>query len=455
MLDMEHKNLYGITACDLAICQTKLEQQKAFMLSNEYINELGEHKTWLDCSMSANFSPRYYAEISNRVNVLSSFSIDLDQVPVFLTITLNGCFRQALKGDYSKFKAKDRKHLPELIKRKVINNISLTISDLVAILNYQWNLFIMRYNRHFKKVDRSYIRCFEPHKKDGVPHIHALFYVPAFTIDFMKRIFKDIFHAPQNLKTDAITLEQERNGEFNGFQTSINNPSGYVMKYIQKTFLNLNETDKLDELAAWYVKHKIRRFLSSRSRVPLWVYRKINFISSMQDFYHLNDAMGEDDAIMEWNKTEDYIYLYFPGRKERIVYDNGKLEHYICGRLINSYDKGKPPRYKDSPYRLDNKLVSSEDITANRIYKQAAAFRKDMAVFFGETDKIVSRMKNYELVNYYQNLPSDVNPQHIAYVENLMLDRDLDCFTHYHEKHDLNDPDVKSMIDRFMICNEF
>lgn len=78
-----------------------------------------------------------------------------------------------------------------------------------------------------------------------------------------------------------------------------------------------------------------------------------------------------------------------------------------------------------------------------------------MAVFFGETDKIVSRMKDYELVNYYQNLPSDMNPQHIAYVENLMLDRDLDCFTHYHEKHDLNDPDVKSMIDRFMICDEF
>jgi len=69
--------------------------------------------------------------------------------------------------------------------------------------------------------------------------------------------------------------------------------------------------------------------------------------------------------------------------------------------------------------------------------------------------KPVSKMLDYELVNYYQSLGCDVNVQHLAYVENLMLDRELDNFTHYHKKHDLNVPDVDSFVDRFLVCNEF
>ena len=72
-----------------------------------------------------------------------------------------------------------------------------------------------------------------------------------------------------------------------------------------------------------------------------------------------------------------------------------------------------------------------------------------------EKHKPVSRMKDYELVNYYQSLGGDVNVQHLAYVENLMLDRNLDNFTHYHERHDLNAPDIDSFVDRCLICNEF
>ena len=329
--------MYGISEFDLLQCQDKLEKQKEYLLSQGYVNSLGECKTLLDCSMAANFSGNYYAEISNRVNTMASFSIDLQQKPVFLTITLNGCFRGALHGDYSKFKAKDMKFLPTQIKHKIKQGLSLTIKDLVIILNHQWNLFIMRYNRKFKGVERSYIRCFEPHKKDGVPHIHALFYVPGYTIDYMLKIYKDLFNAPQNLKTNAITPEQARNGEINGFQTSINNPSGYVMKYIQKTFINLKETEELDDLSAWYVKHKVRRFLSSRTKVPLWVYRKINFISDMQDFYHLNDHKNDDDAILEWNYLDQYIYIKFPKLREELIYLDGSLEYYRYGKLLHTY----------------------------------------------------------------------------------------------------------------------
>lgn len=448
--------MFGITETDLQICRDKIEQQKAYMLSHTFVNELGECKSLLDCSFSANLSSKYYAEVSNRVNTLASFSILYDQCPVFLTITLNGCFRGALQGDYSKFKAIDMKFLPAEIKYKIKNCVALTISDLVAVLNYQWRTFFRRFNARVGKIDYSYIRCFEPHKKDGVPHIHALFYVPVNCVKIMQDIYKDVFYAPQNLKTDAITPEQARNGEFNGFQTSINNPTGYVMKYIQKTFINLKETDELDELAAWYIKHKVRRFLSSRTKVPLWVYRKINFISSFQDFYHLNDALNDSENVIEWNKTEDYIYLNLPFRREELVYLDGKLEHYIAGKLINSYDRMRPSKNLENSYRVDGKCPESIDITINKLAKEAAVFRRDMAICFGELKKPVTKMKNWELYNYYDKLDKEnCNIQHLAYVENLMLERGLDDFTHFHKKHDLNKPILEDFTKRGLRECEF
>ena len=437
--------MYGINKTDLSVAQDKLDFQKSYLKNQSFINALGNPKTLLDISMSANFSSKYYAEVSNRVNTIASFSIDYEQSPVFLTITLNGCFRNALHGDYSKFKALDRKYIPQELKYKIKGGKNMTISDLVRILNYQWQLFIMRLNFKFKKVERSYIRCFEPHKKDGVPHIHALFYVPAHVIPFMLKIYKDLFNAPQNLRTNAITPEQARNGEINGFQTSINNPSGYVMKYIQKTFINVKETDKLDELSAWYVKHKVRRFLSSRSKVPLWVYRKINFISSFQDFYHLCDIKNDEDSVIEWDYLSNYIYINMPRRKESLIYDDGKLEHYICGRLMNSYDLQKPEKF-DVKFRVDGKCPTSDDINDQVERKR---FNEWLDFVFYKKHKPASKMKDYELVAYYQGLDKqNCNIQHLAYIENLMIDRNLELFVKTDIKHDLNSPSLESFIER-------
>lgn len=444
--------MYGISKLDLIIAQDKLDAQRNYLLSQGFVNALGECRNFLDISMSANFSLKYYAEVANRVNTIASFSIDYEQSPVFLTITLNGCFRNALRGDYSKFTALDRKYLPDYLKSKVREGVKMSIRDLVAILNHQWNLFIMRFNRKFKGIERSYIRCFEPHKKDGVPHIHALFYVPAHVIPYMLKIYKDLFNAPQNLRTNAITPEQARNGEINGFQTSIYNPSGYVMKYIQKTFINLNETQNLDELSAWYVKYKVRRFISSRSKVPLWVYRKINFISSFQDFYHLCDLKNDKEAIIEWDYLSNYIYIKRADRDEKLIYDDGKLEHYVCGKLMNSFDTGKP-KHESAQYRTDGKCPTSDEINYQAGFRD---FNRWLDFVFRKKHKPVSKMKNYELVSYYQNLDKqNCNIQHLAYLENLMIDRNLDLFTKTDVKHDLNTPSLESFIERDLREYEF
>ena len=421
------------------------------MRSFSFVNDLGEVRSLLDFSMAANFSRKYYAEVANRVNTFGSFAIDYAQRPVFLTITLNGCFRGALSGDYSKFKDKDMKFLPTEVKYKVKNGAPLTISDLCATLNHQWRIFFRRFTAKFK-VDYSYIRCFEPHKKDGVPHIHALLFVPGHIIDFLRRTYKDIFYAPQNLRVDAISREQIANGETNGFQTSIHNPAGYVMKYIQKTFINLEKTQELDDLAAWYVKHKVRRFLTSQNNVPLWVYRKINFISTMRDFYHLNNFKNDDNNVLEWDKQSDYIYINIPERNEVIIYDNGKLEHYVCDRLINSYDRKKPPKkviFQTIKPDLDACVDAWYVREGEKIKREAMKNRK-------EFKKPPLWMKNYELYNYYSRLDkANCNIQHLAYVENIMLDRGLNSFTKRNTKHDLNNPDLEDFIERGLREYEF
>lgn len=310
-------------------------------------------KSFLELSMSANFSNKYYSELVNRCNVISSLQFDYDLVPIFLTITLNGCFRKALKADFSTFKNIDINTLDYSLKHKLKFKQAFTIKDLINLLNRQWNLFVMRIHRKYKGLKKLYIRCFEPHKKDGVPHIHALLYIPKMAFNYVFNTYKKIFYAPQNLKQgNKLTKEQVLNGEINGFQWSLNNPTGYVMKYIYKTFINLNERNDLDFLSAWYVKYKVRRFLTSKTPIPLWIYRKINFFK--KDFYNLFDFINNDDCVCEW--SFDKKYFCFMNEKETIEYDDGKLIYQFMGRVIYKYEKEKQPKL----YKRYKKLVFKE-----------------------------------------------------------------------------------------------
>lgn len=194
---------FGISEADLKRANAKLQSQRLWLKSQIYKvdDESGEVKTLLDCSYSANFSSRYYAELNNRVNTINDFSFNQGLQSSFLTITLNGCFRDALMGDFNRFKAKDRDLLSEEFKYKMKNCPNdINIKDLINLLNYQWNLFIVRIHRKYKNLTKYYIRSFEPHKKDGVPHIHALISYPQYAHEYILKAFKDIFYAPQNLR---------------------------------------------------------------------------------------------------------------------------------------------------------------------------------------------------------------------------------------------------------------
>ena len=414
---------FGISEADLKRANAKLQSQRLWLKSQIYKvdDESGEIKTLLDCSYSANFSSRYYAELNNRVNTINDFSFNQGLQSSFLTITLNGCFRDALMGDFNRFKAKDRDLLSEEFKYKMKNCPNdINIKDLINLLNYQWNLFIVRIHRKYKNLTKYYIRSFEPHKKDGVPHIHALISYPQYAHEYILKAFKDIFYAPQNLRQNYLTKEQIAKGEINGFQWTLSNPTGYILKYINKTFINFNERDNLDYNTAWYVKYKVRRFISSKHQIPLWIYRKINFF--YKDFYNLCSIKSMSEWHCEWNFDETYFLLQNIHSGETISCVDGVVKHSIGDNIIHYY-------YKEKPQDIDR---------IYRVYEKPTIKNRSSKIWF-ESKPIVTNMKDYTLLSYYRSLDTNTcNLQHFAYVENELVKRKMGIFCGKNRLNDLN-----------------
>ncbi|MDY5304275.1 MAG: replication endonuclease, partial [Campylobacter sp.] len=374
----------------------------------------GELRTFLDFTMSANLSKKYYAEVWNRTNTISDFMLNHNHRIAFLTITLNGCFRRALNGDYSTFKDADHKYSTtdgKPLREKWLNNEPCSIKDLVDLLNYQWHGFFKRVFKFLKGSKYFYIRAFEPHK-DGVPHIHALISYPKEIHEKVLQAYKDIFNAPQNLKSTYLSKEQVKNGEINGFQWSINNPAGYVLKYINKSFVNCLENKELNHQQAWYIKYKVRRFTTSRHQIPLWIYRKINFFK--KDFYNLCLLKDHSDWFCEWDYSSQYFRLSNIKTTELINYENGVLEYSIQGKIIHRYEKKLPK--KSQRQKID--LPAKKDI---RILPKTDA------------KKFVNRMKNYELMSYFKSLPVS-NTAHYALTINELKKRGLNKIFGFDDK---------------------
>ena len=392
---------YGVSDDDLKEAKNKLARQAKWLESQEYISDVtGELRTFLDFTMSANLSKRYPAEMWNRANTISDFMLNHNHRIAFLTITLNGCFRRALNGDYSRFKSQDEKKLSPDFFDKKLKKEPCNIKDLVDLLNYQWLAFVKRFFSYLKGAKHFYIRAFEPHK-DGVPHIHALISYPKEIHEKVLQAYKDIFNAPQNLKSTYLSKEQVKNGEINGFQWSINNPAGYVLKYINKSFINCLENKELNHQQAWYIKYKVRRFTTSRHQIPLWIYRKINFFK--KDFYNLCLLKDHSDWFCEWDYNSQYFRLSNMKTTELINYENGVLEYSIQGKIIHRYEKKIPK--KPQRQKIDLRTYDEKD-------------KKPFGRWEGR--KPINRMKDYEFLEYFKALAISNSPHYALCVNELI-----------------------------------
>ena len=419
--------LYNVSNQDLKYQSIKRQNQIDLLSSNTFLTSSGQVKTFLDVSMSANISSRYYAQLANKVNTLQQIMTNQGLVPIFMTITLDGVFHDLLYGDYSRFTLKHQKKLPEnqkngYLKTMASNREPFSVRDLYQLLRSQWASF--QNSRVYRKMKKEgfkpgYLFSVEPHKS-GVPHAHILLYVPEHFILPLRDKFKDIFDAKLNITQDKskLTYDQIQNGELNGYQWTLSNAVAYVMKYCTKSFMDIKNNSELDKLQAWYMKYKIIRITMSHSLVPQWVYNKIYPLES--DWLYLS-TLNLYKMSCEWSYENDYFRFVDDNLNKEFKYERGLYQMYINNNLVEQFGEQKPKKIKNT-YRVDPKPILRKKVKKPII--QLVINGK----IFDFYKKPISKRSDYDLLTYYRKLdPNDetIDLKHFALVQNECIERGL------------------------------
>lgn len=419
--------MYGLTDQDIVYINQKIKNQKKYLEDNYFSTSSGQIKTLLDVSYSANHSQRYYAQLSNKINTMSEYAHHFDLKPVFMTITLDGFFRDFLKGDFRRFnkrkndkKIKILKSIPNnevygFLQDKIKNEISFTIKDLYNVLNFQFKKFLSSYP--FKKMLKEglkyiYIRTVEPHKLDGVPHFHLMFYIPSHYEQSIKDAFVTYCPAPRNAK--------------HGFITDIKNPVGYILKYITKSFIDVKNQNDLDYIQCWYIKHRIMRCVTSRFTVPQWVYQKCYAIEN--NWHYLTDFIYDENKICEWDFNRKYFHFHDLNSSREIRYEDGVISLIRDDRIIQTFGEKKEKVVIKSS--VPKKFVSFKTAKSSQIdlYIDGEKYFYNEA-YYGYCKKIEKKpyeMSDLELYEYFENLDIDkVEYPFYLHTRNMMIDRGL------------------------------
>lgn len=262
-LNKKIKNLYQITKEDKKMINQKIKNQKEFL--NTFRFDVGDKTlSLLDSCYSANLnSKKYFAEMNNRVNSIFQHTKEEGLKPVFVTLTAPARFHKLNRDGTLKVSPAD------------------TAKELSQIWAKFLRLKIFKRMREDTGHSLVYFRVYEPHQS-GVPHIHAMLFLPSEYILSVKKRFYEYF-------TDFGTNEKAIDFKYNFYEKDKKgNVTGgaiaYIMKYITKTFINESDNEKIDNVVYWYIKYRVRRFLTSRTLAPLLLYRKIRY-----NFSYLKD----------------------------------------------------------------------------------------------------------------------------------------------------------------------
>jgi len=349
---------YGLTSDDLLLIDYKLARQKDFL---ERFELDGLDKSLLDMSYSANINPKkYFAEVNNRVNTLFNNAKDRGLKPVFITITAPSALHPTGKDRI--YDIKTKKQVFDFDGTGVFKEV--TPSRIAKYLSKLWKRFLsLKVFKHIKDstgFNMMYLRVYEPHKS-GVPHLHGMLFIPHGYILKVKKTFIEHFKNRYNIKRIQFRY------------TWYNQAGGavaYILKYINKTFKHAKD-DCMTLEAYYFVKHRIIRFLTSRSLVPLWIYRKINYHDRLQDM-SFSTRKWKDGSLKHFFNKEMISYFYFDDgdQVEDVVYwkdPNIIFEVYkksfepIPSKWINRVSNKVIPIFVDGvrthSYRSDGSLV--------------------------------------------------------------------------------------------------
>lgn len=393
--------MYGITKEDILAIDEKLEYQKKF-IANSLFDFGDENKSALEFTYSANLNPKkYFAEMNNRINSIFEYTKDLDLKPVFCTITAPSKYHQT-----NKF-------------RELIEKPNDTAKALTQIFNKFTNLQIFQKMKKELGHGLIYFRVYEPHKS-GVPHMHCMLFVPKDYILDIKNKFYNYFTNKVRWGNNSKSLDfkytfynKNDNGDITGGAIA------YIMKYVTKTFKN-EDDESIQHSTYWYIKHRIRRFLCSRTLAPITVYRKIRyFFKNLPNSYLYVTELIKNNQIQKLFENTTFNYM-------RVNYDTGEVEDITVWQ-------------KSADLILRSRIKTNETFTLKYEKKE---YKRPLTAFVSTFEKYIndeklnkfvlmpvvpSKLKDYQLCTYYKLLDNQdiktLDLVHFGVVKNEMIKR--------------------------------
>ena len=377
---------YGITKSDIISIDNKINFQKEYLkrFKRDFFNfssDKDENEDYLNSCYSANLNPKkYFAEINNRVNSMVKNAKDKGLMPVFITITAPS------------------KHHKRNTNGDLIISPNQTAKDLTQIWNKFTNLQVFQRLRD-DGYQLSYFRVYEPHKS-GVPHLHCMLFLPASAILEVKKKFYEYFTKFWGANIGGIGFRYTWYSEKGG-------AVGYIMKYILKTFKNEDDeiNNKIEYSVYWYIKHRVIRFLSSRSLANLSLYRKIRYY--FKNFYQYD--LIEIKRLIDNN----FIFTTFDNTviNYRFFDDDGELQEDIIWAK-NTENVLNSRKYKDNrihlKYTKDNQANNTLDVlidgVVKMIYNKTTKEFKNIPIIFSKLSDLslceyrntISKMENID-----------------------------------------------------------
>jgi len=361
--------VYGITKEDIRQIDEKIEKQKRYIDENSL------------SSYGANVNPaRYLAELNNRVNALTKLAFEQNLKPVFITITLPSSYHPSS----SKYKG-------------------YTIKESNKKLYQIWQSLIN--SRVIKNSKYHYIQTKEPHKS-GVPHLHAVFFIENQYLDRFQKVFVNEMNR-QNIKRYEFKTEFKTDK----YNRKISAVVAYILKYIFKTFRN-SKTGEMSLVNYWYVKHRIRRVMMSRSLIPLRVFRRINYQKEFQDMYKATKDWFAG-RIRETVKRLNIDYLYT--NEDREVLEKGlwMKPNQLYSNIKKRFKVVYTPKFEPLVPVIIDGVNKQYNIIAGKVMKPSV---------------FPALLPDWKLLSYYYSLNPDdekISLVHFGITQNECIKRGL------------------------------
>ena len=428
---------YGLKKHQIEYAKQKVNLNKQFMINNgiQLDDKIIPYADFVANSYIN--SDRYIAELQHRAWSVFDYAKEQNLSNVFITLTLPSKWhshRTLRSGKlvnnpkyagrkyitkingYSFYNAHIKQYIPFIepiidfsntIDKYTPRNASKELSKMLK------KIFDDRAYKGIEKDKRCYFRVTEPHK-DGTPHIHMSLFVPANKVQNIVKSINRLFPAP------ASKLE-----------TEVQSPVSYLMKYVLKTLDDLREdNEKITNLTLWYLYHGISRFYTSRTFVPLEVYRKLN------GMYSLIDLTKE--------YTNDDIQIYTCTTTKKLLYIENEFGVIYTKKPVNFFDKQDIETDAQYNKHLVIKEISNVEIIDRQAYYEPLS-KKDMShhekmtingtLHIVEHTKLKAppkytkkpyQMNNTMLLDYFNNLDIDkTDNNHYSYTHRLVCERGL------------------------------